>query len=421
MANSISTQEVAETIAATTKQNIPLLGRGRILQKLSSLLVEGNGDVVSVFVPGYGEVTEGPSFAGVESTLDIKVDKVPVPVTIKKQGATYDILEKTLKLNTFESQVKDPYGAKFASYVNTDVFKTIVAAAHSSIVSQTSFNDLAEAVAYVETSRAGNQISGMLSPISKATVIGTGANKFANDRLGEKLYRGEIGEFSGAEFFASPDAGAIRIGAVAAQAWAFAGTLESVSDGDESLGLTVAGTGAAFTLPAGTPIILGSGTAGVAGSISSVANVADVFGNDTGVARTFVVKTATEVTPGTLANVPIAKVSLAGGMAAVPNTYYDGAGTAIPGGPCLCPLFQGTKYYLGAVFADNAVAFASRTPKPFGGTSDSSSFELDGELGVRATLIPGFMSGQDQWRLDVLYGCEPLYGAGAVAVYTQAL
>jgi hypothetical protein len=392
-------------------------------KELSSKLESGSGATVSVLVPGYGEVSEGASFVGNESDLDVLVDKVPVTVGLKKIGAQYDLLEKSVKLNTFESQIAQPYSAKLAASVNKDVFTTVLGSAHSSIVSQTSFNDLAEAVAYVETSRVGDSIAGMLSPISKATIIGTGANKFANDKLGEGLYRGEIGEFSGAEFFASPDAGALKIGQTAAQAFAFTATVGAITDGATSLSLTsiTPASGNTITvIPAGTPIILGTGTAGTPGSISSSVTVSDVFGNDTGVMRTFVVARDTPVSGGA-ASVPIAPVNLVGGSAAVPNTYYDGAGTAIPSGSVLCPLFVGTKYYLGAVFASKCIAFASATPKPFGGNADSKASELDGEMGCRISVIPAGLEGVDRFRIDIMYGASPLYGAGAVALYTQAI
>lgn len=423
MPNTIMTQEVAETIAATTAQNIPLLGKRRINQELSSKLVAGNGDIVNVLIPGFGEVSEGPSFVGIEDQLNIKVDSQPVQVSIKKMGAAYDLLEKTLKLNTFKSQVAEPYGAKLASYVNTDIFKTILGAAHSSIVSQTSFNDLAEAVAYVESTRVGDEISGMLSPISKATVIGTGANKFAHTSIGEKLYKGEIGEFSGAEFFSSPDAGSLKVGTGAGvNSFAFTATAAAVNEGATSISLTgitqPTGSAAITVIPAGTPIIFSASTSG---TITSDVNVADVFGNDTGLIRTFVATADAPVTSGA-ATIQITPVHFTAGANtfAVPNTYANG-NDSIASGPVVCPLFYGVKYYKGTVFASKAATVASVTPKPFGGNADSVSFEMDGELGVRVSTIPGFMSGQDRWRMDIIYGVAALYGAGAVAVYTQAV
>jgi len=449
MANGIMTQELAETIAAYTAKKIPIVER--INTDLSDKLGEGSGEVVNVLVPGYNPVSEGPSFlnaAGQVVGMDINVSKVPVEVKQKKIGAQLNILEKSLKMNTFKTQVADPQASKLASHINTDVFRTVLGAASSSVVGQMNFGDLATAVETVATSRVGDKISGMLAPLGSSVIVGTGANKFANDKLGRQLYDGEIGEFNGAEFFKSPDAGSLIIGTLGANpAFAVSGTVAQIADGATSLQFTPA-AGAPSFIPPGTPFVIGTGTAGVNGSIQSAYTVADVFGNDTGIARTFVALPNPNsangnytLTAGTPVNIAIAQVKMvtlntdgtvtpsssaftnAAGttnVENVPNTFYN-ANSTISVTNCICPLFSGTKYYLGAVFADKAVAFASMQPKPYASPSDSQGSNLDGEVNVLISTIPAGAEGVDRWRIDVLYGVAPLYGAGAVALYIQAL
>jgi len=429
MANAIMTQELAETIAATVKQEVPIVRY--INSDLSDKLGEGSGEVVSVLVPGYGEISEGPSFrdpaTGQAVGMDIQVDKVTVTVKQVKTGAQLNLLEKSLQMNTFETQVAQPYSAKLAASINKDVFETVLGAAHSSIVGQLTFGELAEAVDYVNTSRVGDGIAGMLAPIARATIVNSGNNKFANPRIGEKLYRGEIGEYNGAEFFVSPDAGAmIYSTATSGVAFAFSGSVAAIADGATQLSLT--GVTNVSLVRKGTPIVIGSGDPTVSGSIQSPYTVADMFGNDTGIARTFVALQDAVVTSGA-ATVNIATVNLITEQAdgtivkqngAVPNTYYN-AGSPVTNTAFVCPLLANTKYYKGAVFASKAAAFASIQPKPYGGNADSAGSSLDGEVNIRVSTIPAGLDGVDRWRIDVLYGTAPLYGNGAVALYCQAI
>jgi len=449
MANGIMTQELAETIAAYTAKKIPIVSR--VNTDLSDKLGDGSGEVVSVLVPGYNPVSEGPSFVNASGQvvgMDINVSKVPVVVKQKKIGAQLNILEKSLKMNTFETQVAEPQAAKIASHINTEVFKTVLGASSAAIVGQIDFGKLADAVETVNTSRVGDKISGMLAPLAKSSIIATGANKFANDNLGRQLYDGEIGEFNGADFFSSPDAGSILIGTLeTSPAYAVTGTIAQITDGATQLAFTPASGSPAF-IPPGTPFVIGTGTAGTDGSIQSAYTVADVFGNDTGIPRVFVALPNPNsadgtgnyaLTAGTAVNITIAQVKMvtltttgtilpststntnaAGPTTAqnVPNTFYN-ANSSVTKTDVICPLLSGTKYYLGAVFADKAVAFASMQPKPYASPSDSKGSNLDGEVNVLISTIPAGAEGVDRWRIDVLYGVAPLYGNGSVAVYAQ--
>ena len=438
------TQDFAETIAATIKREIPILEY--VNKELSELLSSGAGDTVNVLVPNFGKVSKGASFIDDSSSnvqtlgsiadLTVKVDKIPVRLNIAKVGASYDLLEKTLKLYTKESQVNEPRISNLARTINAEVFKCVMTSAHSSIVGTIGFPELAEAVAFVEESRVGDENAGMLSPLLNNSIAASGSNMFANENLAApsgtemNLYKGVLGEWMDVMFFKSADAGNIRIGTAPANVFALSGTCAKVTDGAKTLSLTGISFPAGVTaIPAGTPIVIGGGTAGIPGSITSPFTVSSVYGDNTQIIRTFVVREDAIITGATgsgTATVKIAPVYLSKDIAgtvtesdaAVPNTWYVTSSAEPNQYQFICPLLQGAKYALGAVFASKSIAFASAAPKPFA-NADSSTSTLDGEVNVRTSLMSDGREGADLWRVDCLYGMDALYGAGAVALYGQ--
>jgi hypothetical protein len=438
--NNIMTQEFAETITATVKREIPILEY--VNKELSDKLESGSGATVSVLIPNFGKVSKGASFVeqgtpqaptnvvtlGSIVDLQVNVDKVPVTLEITKIGASYDLLEKTLKLYTQNSQISEPRISNLARTVNKEVFQCVLTAAHSSIVGTIDFPALASAVAYVDESRVGDENAGMLSPLLNNSIASSGANKFANPRLGLELYNGVLGSWMDCEFFKSADAGMLQLGTTKETAFAISGDVAEITDGDTQLAISNLSFGGSTltVIPKGTPIIIGTGTAGTAGSIVSPFTMSSVYGEDTGIIRTFVVTEDTPIVSGGATNVPVATIYLnevidgefTASKAAVSNTFYS-ADEAQGDLEFFVPLLAGYKYALGAVFASKAIAFASAAVRPAGGNTDSVSSTLDGELNIRTTVSFDGKEGQDVWRVDTLYGMAPLYGTGAVALYGQ--
>jgi len=440
--NSIQTQEFARTINATVEVDIPILEY--VNKKLSDSLESGSGATVSALVPNFGKVRRGVSMLGTGTanvpTLDnlpnlrVQVDKVPVQVDVVGIDASYDLLEQTLKLFTKDSQIREPRISNLARTINKDVFQCVLTAAHSSIVGQIGFPDLGEACAYVDESRVGEENAGMLSPLLNNSIASSGANKFAHPKIGTDLYRGVLGSYCGADFFSSADAGAIKIGNSqgASPAFAFSGNVQtaSLADGSTSLqltGITFGGGNTLTAIPKGTPIVVGSGTAGTAGSITSAYTVSSVYGEDTQVIRTFVVLETAPITGASgsaTATVQIAPLALNQRIGstetlttkAVANTWFNANASPGPTQPFICPLLAGTKYALGAVFASKSIVFASAAPKPFA-NADSQTYSLDGHISSRTSIVTEGIQGQDIWRVDVMYGMKALYGQGAVALY----
>lgn len=386
--NAIMTQEFAETVLFHVKEQLPILEGTRINKKLSERLEEGSGSTVNVLVPGVNELVKG---SAVDPNSNIRVDKVGVVVEQYNISAPFSLKDDTLNLYTFKTQVSKPNAMKMASRINTDIFRTVCfGAANSAIV--TNLQDLAIAIATVDSSRVGSTKSAMLNPTAIAKLIGAnGGGAFgwqANDRKGFDLYEGVIGEYFGCDCFKSPDAGIIT---------GRAGMTGTITGGlvDGSKALTVDGLGTGL-IPAGTPF-----------KVQGVA-ATDVYGNDIG-DRTFVT-TADVVATGTGDVLPVGTINMVGGAFAIPNTV--GSGTAIA-----CPLNNGQRYAIGGIFAENAGAFASIQPAKFHGTTDSVATRIAGELNVLSSIISNGETGMQRWRFDVLYGVSSLYNAGANMIY----
>jgi len=446
--NQIMTQEFAETIAATVKREIPILEY--VNKELSDRLESGSGATVSVLIPNFGKVSKGASFLessnsnvqtlGSIKDLNVQVDKVPVDVQISKVGAAYDLLEKTLKLYTQNSQISEPRISNLARTINAEIFQCVLTAAHSSIIGPIGFEELAEAVAYVDESRVGDSNAGMLSPLLNNSIAASGANKFANVNLASpdgtdlNLYKGVLGEWMNVMFFKSADAGSIKLGATQAQEYAIRGVVNKLQDGANELVLNNLSFGGSrlTSIPAGTPFIIGSGTPGTPGSITSKYTVSSVYGADTQIMCTFVALPNKQTPDGSWpinnesATVEIAPVylnrviagELVSSKAAVPNTYYTDDNLEPSEMDIICPLLAGAKYALGAVFASKAIAFASAAPRPFA-NADSTTTALDGELNIRTSIVTDGREGMDVWRVECMSGQAALYGAGAVAIYGQ--
>jgi hypothetical protein len=443
------TQELADIILADTKVRVPIVKH--INSDLSNRLDLDSGSRVNVLAPDFGEVSDGPSFKGHEDTLNILRDKIPVDVYQRKTGKSMNQLEKALQVGNFDDAISTPISMKLASRINQHVFQAILAGAEFGIVSTTSFADLSQATAYVKTSRVNledGKYAGMLSPNTVAKIVSAAgaANMFqANQGLTDELYYdGEIGTFNSVEYFDSPDAGIIKYGSLPAAdsrpVYAFSATASfngtAGTEGDALnangattmtlSGITV-GSGTIASIAAGTPIVLDG------------YNVCDIFGNDTGMQRIFVVgwnsadkNGAWPITSGN-ATVRIAQVRLAGGINplagsddspangslgalwAVPNTVVDPNVTV--SSAATCPLYSGVSYSMGAVFAKNGAAFASATPGVLG--YDSAASDLDGEINVRISRVADGFEGKEFFRVDVLYGVNQMYNQGICGLWTQ--
>jgi len=457
--NIIDHQEFAVTIAATIKKELPILER--INKTLSNEVKSGGGDVVGVLIPNYRKMSRGVSFLPDTATtierkralaaLKNNIQKRQVSLSIKKMGSSYDVLEKTLKLFTKQTQITEPTLSKFASWVNTDIFQKVLSSACASVVSVIDGVNLSEAISYVENSRIGDENSGMINPVINNTLASSPNFRWNASSIETDLYKGVLGEYMGCEFFKSADAGIIRY-AGSNTDFAFSGNAEFIGiDNKESCNLALTNLGSLEKIKMGTPIqIYAGGTAPTpsGGTIDSPFTVSDAYGNNMELTRTFIVAEnpdflvdedygtdgigdgSYKVVSGSV-TVKLAPVFLNKTVSGVTtessfpvaNTWFVGASDPAASGATygfVCPLLGGTKYALGAVFASNSVAFAGASLKPLAGI-DSASSTIDGELNVRSSYDGDILEGEEMWRVETLYGCDALFGQGAVALYGQIL
>jgi len=420
MANSIMTQELAKIILADTKVRVPIVKF--LNSELSSLLDSDSGSQVNVLAPDFGTVTDGPSIDPNDPSINSIRDRIPVNVTQSKVVKAFDQLEKALRIGNFDEAVSTPVSINLASKINTRVFQTVLAGAKFGIQGTIDFGALSDAISLVKTSRVnaqGEDYAGMLSPRLESSIRKTGQNMFANPRLTDDLYYdGLIGNYAGAEFIASPDAGIIKYTtALGSCAVTFVGGIN-------------AATQMTLTVPTGVTKIF----AGTPFTVPNV-NVCDILGNDTGVQAVITAgwNPATAdgswaVSDGGTATVGISQLKVKGQvnpMAGVNGQGVAGATWAVPNviingtaGVNATNSFTVNKSYgMGVVFAKNSTAFASRVPGTLG--YDSASSNLDNEINVRISRVAEGFRGVEVYRVDVIYGANTMYGQGACGVWAQ--
>jgi hypothetical protein len=438
MANTIESNEFVQCIAATIAKDIPMAREGRINNTLSGLLKSGSGDTIDVLIPNFGIVTEGESFfdesnpnvqtlSSIEA-LDVKTDKVPVKVGIKKVGASWDQLDVALRMSDKEELIDEPRISQLASRINMDIFSTVFSSAASAIVGPIGFPELGDAESYVKSSRVGDKYSGVLSPTLNNQVASSGQQRFGHSSIGKDLYNNVIGSRGPVEYFENPDAAVLRLGVGYEEEFALSGDVATINDGATELVISnVKFGGAAFgIIPKGTPFVIGSGNAKVAGSIDSPFTMSNVYGDDLQIARTFVALEDTRIIEGG-ARVKVAPIWLKSKIGDnvtrskfnVANTFYTGNASQ-SNLKIMTPLLYGAKYNLGAVFASKCAAFASCGLRPFA-TAKCSTTSFEGEINVRTSLETKSEQGRDLWITAVCYGISPLYSQGCTALYAQTV
>jgi hypothetical protein len=397
----IATKRNAKLVAAYIKKEASLLRF--INTTMSSELGAGSGETVNALVPGYGNVTKGEALPKTAAGLDdydaygVNVESVPVTVNIYKNAANYGMVDKAVRLNTFDTMVAQPYGSRLAAQINQMVYQAILGAAGMSIVTDTpNFSVLADAIALVATSRVGDRTGGVLGPSLMARITNSGLNEFGQASAANQLWKGTILGYNGVDFTRTPDAALITVPAgITAVAIATAPT-----EGASTLAITLTGAAEGAVIPAG-----------YAFRVPGVYAL-DVFGKSTGELRTFVAAEDFTVGANGAATMPIEPIFAASKTSKKNVSALPGAVTAN------MILEAGATYQTGAVFADKCVAFASIAPAPMDG-QESSTSDMEGELNVRMTRGSSITDGKIIVRWDVLCGVKRLYGNGAVAIYAK--
>jgi hypothetical protein len=391
----IATEERAQTITVATQAQAPILGL--MNTDLKKDFGSESGDVVSALIPGFGTVGEGLALPANPADYQLSIQKVPLQVTPKNNPASYDFVDASVRLGSFDEKVAKPYGAHLASAIRREAFNSVICGATKAFVVDSlanfKFSVLGEAIAAIEDSNLGGKISGVLSNRTKAAVVNSGLNQFQNGSVAFDLWKGKIQNFDGVDFISQSEvhkftAPGITGGTVSA----------AVAEGASQISVTFTGISTATVIPAGY--------------VFNVANVnsVDIFKKDEGYRRAFVVtKPATTSASGavTLEILPIYAT----------NPALKNA-TALPAASAaITPLLvSGKTYHTGAIFDQNSVGYASAAIKEAPGC-DSATSTIEGMVNVRMTAQYQIQSGINIVRFDILTGGKALYGQGIAGLW----
>jgi len=391
----IATEDRAMLITAEVKAQAPILGL--INTDLKSEFGSESGDTVSALIPGFGTVNEGVALPANPADYALSIQKVPLQVTPKNNPASYDFVDASVRIGNFQEKVAKPYGAHLASYVRREAFHAILGGATKAFVVDSlanfRFSVLGEAIAAIEDSNIGGKISGVLSNRIKASVVNSGLNQFQNGSVAFDLWKGKIQNFDGADFVTQSEitkvvAPAITGGTVSA----------AVAEGADQISVTFSGISAATEIPAGYVFKV----AGV--------NSVDIFKNDDGYGRAFVVLEKATTAANGAVTLKIARIYAT-------NPALKNA-TALPAsGAAITLLLTGGKtYHTGAIFDQNSTGYASAAIKEAPGC-DSATSTVDGYVNVRMTAQYQIQQGLNIVRFDILTGGKSLYGQGVAGLW----
>lgn len=286
MANSISTTDKLVSIGAFVTAATPVLDKLNV--ELSDKFSAGAGDTVRVEVVNYPIITDG----AISTADELNIKDVDVKLEMYNGKINITAMEKANDIEDFDRQIGEPTGVSIAAKIDKKVINCALLNAEHATVSTGTFAQLSDLNGKIRDTKFGSDMFAFASSSFLATVRNSGVNLFGQS-LGEKLYKGEIGEFDSVNYYASSDMPALTIS-----------------------NLPVAGTStvtAAVTVDGATQITIGglASATGVVkkGTIFGLTGVYSVnlLGENTGNQRAFIV-TEDVTAVGSAATVKVAPI-----------------------------------------------------------------------------------------------------------------
>jgi hypothetical protein len=405
----IATEERAMTITAEVKANAPILGL--MNSDLKSEFGAESGDTISALIPGFGQVNEGMALPENTSDYALSIQKVPIQVTPKNMPVSYDYVDNSVRIGSFDEKVAIPYGAHLASRVRSEAFsKVIGGATHAFVLDKLAdlkFAVLAEVIAAIKDSNMGGKIGGAMSNIMKATLTSGGLAQFLPSQVAFDLWKGKIQNFEDTEFVSQSEVVKLKSPA------AITGGKVSgaVAEGADTISVKFDGISSVTAIPAGYVF-----------HVKGV-NSVDIFKKDTGGKRAFVVlpNSSTSEKGDIVYSNPLTDASGNVALKILPVYASNPAlknAAALPaaGADIELALVSGQSYQTGAIWDGAACAYASAAIKEAPGT-DSSTSSIEGFVNARMTAAYDIKAGVNIVRFDILTGGKPLYGQGIAGLW----
>lgn len=405
----LTTSKIAAAMVAEVESDLPLLMHAnKSVQK--PFETAGDGTVMDVIVPEMPTVGDGAwinegdplEVGGKGNELDYS--NHAVPVTLKQKHVAFGIPSalEFASIEDMENLVTKPYGSTLASAIQTEVAEAAMnGASFSKVLSSTGkFPEVAQAISGVRKARAYGKLYGVVGSDLNGALVGEGINYFnPQNNISDIWKSARLGEYSGAEWFTTPDINDIVITGNGPQGTATISTaapIQSVVKGKKLF----AGQGEYAWVQLTTGSLVRSDGSTVDNlkemrwNISGV-YVADIFGNKTSELYTFkAVDLKVEDVSGT--DYAFLKVYNPG----FGEAYYVGGDNATPS--LVCTLAIGT-YHRGIIYAQNSLCVAfGRFAKP----ANAQVAQYSGQNGVtiRTTSAYQVMKDRNVTRWDTLVG-----------------
>lgn len=274
------TSLVAEPMAPEMTKNLVIIANGT--NEFQKDYVAGNGDTIQISIPDPGVVTAGAAMD--RNNTGNRSGKTSLTLIQKNIGIELTALDHALKVKNERDQIIIPRAQNLAQVYQRLAAEEIARKASNAIVmtADKEFRDMASGVNSILACEASGEFKAALNPMMNGAILQTGLKQFTPNG-NEKLFKdGSIGRFNMCDWFVTPHIGN------------FTQVLPTLGSGTQLKAAITFTSGVAtqavFTVSGGTATLTGDFTAGTPFTISGV-NVTDIYGNDTGVARVFYVKT----------------------------------------------------------------------------------------------------------------------------------
>ncbi len=390
MANAIATNDKLISIGAFATAETPVLDK--LQNNISNEFAAGDGSTDRVEVVSYPIITDGAT------STDDEINIKDVDVTLNMWNTKYALtaIEKANDIESWDRQIAKPTGVSIASFINKKVIAKALETAEHATVSTGTFAQLGDLHAKIRDTKFGNDMFAFGSSYFLNTVRNSGINLFGQS-LGEKLYKGEIGEYDMVEYFASSDMPALVISNLPV-----AGTSTVTS--------TVTAAGATEIALGGLASATGVVKKGTIFGITGV-NSVNLLGEDTGNQRAFIV-TEDVTAVGSAATVKVAPIYFKA-SSGKSDPRQNVSTTSIASGAVINWVPQTAGTYAYAIVIDpKAMVYAAKPLSKYEDQGGASESMMAGSVSVRVGRFSNGDNGGQRYRFDGLFGVQTVLGKG---------
>ena len=391
MANAIATNDKLINIAAFATAETPVLDK--LKNDISNDYASGDGATVRVEVVSYPVITDGAT----STTEDLNIKDVDVTLGMWNTKMALGAMEKALDLESYDRQIGKPTGVSIASFINKKVIAKALATAEHATVSTGTFAQLGDLHAKIRDTKFGDDMFAFGSSYFLNTVRNSGINLFGQS-LGERLYKGDIGEYDMVNYYASSDMPALVISNLPV-----AGTSKVTT--------AVTANGATEIIIDGLVAATGVVKKGTIFGITGV-NSVNLLGEDTGNQRAFIVTEDSAAAVGSVATVKVAPIYFKAGSGKS-DPRQNVSTTTIAQNALINWVPQAAGTYAYAVVIDPKVMVYAAKPLPkYEEQGNASESMMAGSVSIRLGKFSDSANGGQMYRFDGLFGVETVLGKG---------